>query len=97
MKPKTPRRRFIRPRYIDERNISRGRRPFRRRGWIVGWLRWQDPEPPFHYEHRWFTIHVLTWEPGPARKVQIEIKTYRTKGMRSVDGSKRYVRFGMCL
>lgn len=72
----------------------------RRRGVRVGWLRWKQTEPPFHYEWRWAQVHMLTWDrrdDSPAFKVQFEIKTYRTAGMRSIDHSKRYVRFGVCL
>lgn len=57
-------------------------------------------EPPYHYEWRWWQAHMLTWERTPdmeALKVQFEIKTYRTAGKRSLDGSKRYFRFGFCL
>ena len=79
---------------LDERsNLTR------RRGWRFGWLRWAQTEPPFHYEWRWFQLHMLTWDfrPNGSRKVQFELKTYRTRGKRSVDGSKRYLRFGVCL
>lgn len=72
----------------------------RRRGVRIGWLRWKQLEPPYHYEWRWFQVHVLTWDrtpDRPARKVYFEVKTYRTAGMRSIDGSKRYLRFGVCL
>lgn len=81
-------------RFDEHTNVTR------RRGFRIGWLLWWQDEPPFHYEWRWFQIHVMTWDrhrKSPALKVQFEIKTYRTKGMRSVDGSKRYVRFGICL
>ena len=87
-------RRLRPPRYFDERSSGT-----RRRGWKIGWLLWHDNGPPWHCEHRWFAAHVLTWDQGPGRKIQFEIKTYKTQGMnlRSVDGSKRYVRFGVCL
>lgn len=85
------------PRLIrfDERtNVTR------RRGARLDWLRWKQDEPPFHYEWRWIQIHMLTWDrtrQSPAFKVQFEAKTYRTAGQRSIDRSKRYVRFGVCL
>lgn len=72
----------------------------RRRGFRMGQLRWKQDVPPFHYEWRWFQIHALTWDPSPDRpafKVQFEVKTYRTAGSRSVYGSKRYLRFVVCL
>ncbi len=72
----------------------------RRRGWRVGWLRWAQNEPPYHHEWRWLQVHMLTWDrlpSTPALKVQFELKTYRTAGTRSVEGSKRYVRFMVCL
>lgn len=72
----------------------------RRRGWRLGWLRWKQDVPPYHYEWRWVQIHMLTWDSTPqipAFKAQFEIKTYRTSGKRSINGSKRYLRFGVCL
>lgn len=72
----------------------------RRRGIRLGWKRWQQTEPPYHYEWRWVQLHVLTWDrlsSSPALKVQLEVKTYRAAGGRSVDQSKRYLRFGVCL
>lgn len=81
--------------YFDERsNVTR------RRGFRFGYLRWKQTEPPYHYEWRWFQIHVLTWqrsEKWPARKIQFEVKTYRTAGGRSIDRTKRYLRFGICI
>ena len=58
------------------------------------------PTYPYHYEWRWFQVHFLTWDKTPTRpalKIQFEIKTYRTAGKRSIDGSKRYLRFMVCL
>lgn len=81
-------------RFDEHTNVTR------RRGWRYGWLRWKQDEPPYHYEWRWLQAHMLTWEvtpDHPGLKVQFELKTYRTQGKRSLDGSKRYVRFGVCL
>lgn len=81
-------------RFDEHTNVTR------RRGLRVGWLRWKMTEPPYHYEWRWVQAHVLTWDrkpDSPALKVQFEIKTYRTEAMRTIDGSKRYLRFGVCL
>jgi hypothetical protein len=68
-----------------------------RRGFRLGWLLRYQVDPPYHYDHRWFQAHVLSWNEGPARKVQFELKTYRTAGGKSVYRSKRYVRFQFCL
>jgi len=82
-------------RWIDERpNCTRTR------GIRVGWLQWRQDEPPFHYGYRHFQAHLVTWNKTPERpalKFQLEAKTFRTNGMRSADGSKRYVRIGVCL
>lgn len=74
------------------------------RGFRIGRRLWLDRTvQPWHSEWRWLQIHVITWDRsrGPAfgRKIQFEIKTYKTTGMHtgSVVGSKRYVRFAVCL
>lgn len=85
----------MRLKWVDEQNTGT-----RTRGLRFSYKRWQQDEPPWHFEWRHFQVHTVTWPRTPKRpslKVQFEIKTYRTAGHRSIDYSKRYVRFGICL